>query len=198
MSPLSRRDLLQRSASLALAAACLKPAGAWADSVLTRNVAELTSLAVSLGDEGVMLTSSVRLELSKDLEQMLLRGVTLVFVAEAELMRERWYWLDQSRAEATRRWRLGWQPLTRRWKLSQDGLSRHFVNLQEALDAMRRTTRWRIGDPIAMGDEAEHHVVFRFRLDTEERPRPLQIGLGPQSGWDLSFARRINLNVAMR
>lgn len=198
MPPLSRRDLLQRSASMALAAACLRPAGAWADGPPNRNAAELTSLAVNLGDEGVLLTYSVRLELSKDLEQMLLRGVTLVFVAEAELLRERWYWLDQSRSEATRRWRLGWQPLTRRWKLSQDGLSRHFVSLQEALDAMRRTTRWRIGDPIATGDEAEHHVVFRFRLDTEELPRPLQIGLGPQSGWDLSIARRINLSSAMR
>ena len=198
MSPLSRRDLLQRSASMALAAACLRPAGAWADSAPNRNVAELSSLAVNIGDEGVLLTYSVRLELSKDLEQMLLRGVTLVFVAEAELLRERWYWLDQSRGEATRRWRLGWQPLTRRWKLSQDGLSRHFVSLQEALDAMRRTTRWRIGEPIASGDEAEHRVVFRFRLDTEELPRPLQIGLGPQSGWDLSIARRINLSAAMR
>jgi len=198
MSPLSRRDLLQRSASLALAAACLKPAGAWADATPTRNIAELTSLAVNLGDEGVLLTYSVRLELAKDLEQMLLRGVTLVFVAEAEVLRERWYWLEQSRAETVRTWRLGWPPLTRRWKLSQDGLSRHFVTLQEALDAMRRTTRWRIAEPIAVGDESEHYVAFRFRLDTEELPRPLQIGLGPQSGWDLSIARRINLSAAMR
>ena len=198
MSPLSRRDLLQRSASLALAAACLRPAGAWADTAPTRNVAELTSLAVNLGDEGVLLTYSVRLELAKDLEQMLSRGVTLVFVAEAEVLRERWYWLDQTRGETTRRWRLGWQPLTHRWKLSQDGLSRHFVTLQEALDAMRRTTRWRIAEPIAAGDESEHYVAFRFRLDTEELPRPLQIGLGPQSGWDLSITRRVNLSAAMR
>jgi hypothetical protein len=198
MSPLSRRDLLQRSASLALAAACLRPADSWADSPPARNIAELVSLAVNLGDEGVLLTYNVRLELARDLEQMLLRGVTLVFVAEAELLRERWYWLDEGRGEAIRRWRLGWQPLTRRWKLSQDGLSRQFVSLQEALDAMRRTTRWRIADPIAAGDEGEHYLVFRFRLDTEELPRPLQIGLGPQSGWDLSIARRLNLNAAMR
>lgn len=198
MPPLSRRDLLQRSASLALAAACLEPTDSWADSAPARNIAELASLGVNLGDEGVLLTYNVRLELARDLEQMLLRGVTLVFVAEAELLRERWYWLDQDRGEATRRWRLGWQPLTRRWKLSQDGLSRSFVSLQEALDAMRRTTRWRIADPIAVGDESEHYLVFRFRLDTEELPRPLQIGLGPQSGWDLSIARRINLSAAMR
>lgn len=198
MSPLSRRDLLQRSACLALAAACLGPAGALADGAPARNIAELTGLSVNLGDEGVLLTYNVRLELARDLEQMLLRGVTLVFVAEAELLRERWYWLDQGRGEATRRWRLGWQPLTRRWKLSLDGLSRHFVTLQEALDAMRRTTRWRIAEPIAPGDEGEHYVVFRFRLDTEELPRPLQIGLGPQSGWDLSIARRITLSAAMR
>lgn len=198
MSPLSRRDLLQRSASLALAAACLRPASARADSAPNRNIAELAGLSVHLNEEGVLLSYNVRLELARDLEQMLLRGVTLVFLAEAEVLRERWYWLDQGRGEATRRWRLGWQPLTRRWKLSQDGLSRHFVTLQEALDAMRRATRWRIAEPIAAGDESEHYVSFRFKLDTEELPRPLQIGLGPQSGWDLSITRRINLSAAMR
>lgn len=198
MSPLSRRDLLQRSARLALAAACLAPAGARADATVARNVAELTGLSINLGDEGVLLTYSVRLELAKELEQMLLRGVTLVFVAEAEVLRERWYWLDQSRGETIRRWRLGWQPLIRRWRLSQDGLSRQFVTLQEALDAMRRTTHWRIADPVPAGDESEHYVSFRFKLDTDELPRPLQIGLGPQSGWDLSIERRINLSASMR
>jgi len=183
---------------VALAAAWLATDEARADGAPTRNVAELTGLSVSLSDEGVLLTYSVRLELTKDLEQMLLRGVTLVFVAEAELLRERWYWLDQGRGETARRWRLGWQPLTRRWRLSQDGLSRQFVTLQEALDAMRRTTHWRIADPIASGDETEHYVSFRFKLDTDELPRPLQIGLGPQSGWDLSIERRINLSAAMR
>jgi hypothetical protein len=198
MSPLSRRDLLQRSASLALAAACLRAPPSLADSPSGRNVAELTGLGVSLGDEGVLLSYSVRLELARDLEQMLLRGVTLVFVAEAELLRERWYWFDQGRGEVVRRWRLGWQPLTRRWKLSQDGLSRHFVTLQDALDAMRRATRWRVADPIAPGEESEHLLAFRFRLDAEELPRPLQIGLGPQSGWDLSIERRIRLSAGMR
>ena len=198
MSPLSRRDLLQRSASLALAAACLRASPSLADGASGRNVAELTGLSVNLNDEGVLLSYSVRLELARDLEQMLLRGVTLVFLAEAELLRERWYWLDEGRGEVVRRWRLGWQPLTRRWKLSQDGLSRHFVTLQEALDAMRRATRWRVAEPISAGDESAHLLAFRFRLDVEELPRPLQIGLGPQSGWDLSVERRVRLNAAMR
>jgi hypothetical protein len=198
MSPLSRRVLLQRGAKLALAAAWLKPIAAWSDGAPARNVAELNSLIINLGDDGVLLTYSVRLELAKDIEQMLLRGVTLVFVAEAEVLRERWYWLDQSRSKTSRRWRLGWQPLTRRWRLSQDGLSRQFVTLEEALDAMRRANRWRIGEPIDAGDEREHRVNFNFRLDTEELPRPLQIGLGPQSGWDLSITRQIKLSAAMR
>lgn len=198
MSPLSRRDLIQRGAQLALAAAWLKPVAAWADSTLPRNVAELNHLGINLGDEGVLLTYKIKLELSKELEQMLMRGVTLVFVAKAEVLRERWYWLDESRSQAQRRWRLAWQPLTRRWRLSQDGLSLQFVTLQEALDAMRHANRWRIGEPIRAGDEGEHRLIFNFRLDTEELPRPLQIGLGPKSGWDLSITRQIKLSASMR
>lgn len=200
MPPLRRRDLLLHSARVALAAAVATQAGRAqaADPGSPRSDAELSALSVALSDEGVLLSYSVRFELGRELEQILTRGIAVVFVAEAELKRRRWYWVDQTRAVATRRWRLGYQPLTRKWRLNLDGLSRQFDTLADALDAVRRTTRWRIADAIAPGDETEHHIEFSFKLDAEELPRPLQIGLGPQSGWDLSVQRRVNLTPAMR
>lgn len=198
MPPLRRRDLLLHSARLALAAAVAPSLPARAADGPLRPVAELTSLSVNLSDDGVLLAYAVRLELSRELEQMLTRGVALVFVAEAELQRTRWYWFDQTRTVATRRWRLSHQPLTRQWRLNLDGLSRHFGSLQEALDTMRRTPRWRIADALPAGEENEHHIDFSFRLAADELPRPLQIGLGPQSGWDISLQRRVSLHAAMR
>lgn len=200
MLTMRRRDLLQRSAKVALAAAVASSMSrpAWADTPVSRSGAELTNLSVNLSDEGVLLSYAVRFDLSRDLEQMLNRGISVVFVAQAELLRNRWYWLDQTRATATRRWRLGYQPLTRMWRLSQDGLTRNFPHLSDALDAVRRTSRWRIADPVPAGDEADHYVEFSFKLDAEELPRPLQIGMGPQSSWDLSVQRRISLSSASR
>lgn len=199
MPPMPRRDLLKHSARMALAAA-VAPAvsGAWAQSSGARNGIELTALYAQQSDEGVLLSYAVRFELSREIEQALSRGVAVVFVAQAELLRSRWYWMDQSRALATRRWRLGYQPLTRQWRLNIDGLSRHFAQLNDALDVVRKGSRWRIADAVAPGDEADHHVEFSFKLDTDELPRPLQIGLGTPTGWDLSVQRRVHLAPASR
>lgn len=193
MSLMRRRDLLQRSAS-ALLAATLAQAGrsVHAESAAHPG-AELVKLSMQRSDDGLLLSYDVRFDLPRDLEQALSKGVAVVFVAQAELFRPRWYWTDQTRATATRRWRLAFQPLTRRWRLSFDGLSRHYPSLSEALDALRRTDRWRIADALPAGDDQEYYVDFSFKLDTDELPRPLQIGLGGQSDWRLAVERRTAL-----
>lgn len=199
MPPMPRRDLLKHSARMALAAAVAPAANlAWGQSLGGRNGIELSALYAQQSEEGVLLSYAVRFELSREIEQALSRGVAVVFVAQAELLRSRWYWMDQSRALATRRWRLGYQPLTRQWRLNIDGLSRHFTQLNDALDVVRKGTRWRIADAVPAGEESDHHIEFSLKLDTDELPRPLQIGLGTPTGWDLSVQRRIHLAPASR
>lgn len=199
MSEMRRRELLVRSAS-ALLAATVAPAGqlAHADTPNHRGL-ELDKLALQRGeDNSLLLSYGVRFDLPRDLEQALGKGVAVVFVAQAEVFRSRWYWTDQARGTATRRWRLGYQPLTRRWRLSLDGLSRHFASLGEALDALRRTDRWRIADGIPASDDQDYYVDFSFRLDTDELPRPLQIGLGSLGGLNngsMDIKRRVNVTA---
>lgn len=191
MPQMRRRELLHRSASALLAMpmavagrAALAEAGPQAGLVLNR-------LAVQRADEGLLLSYDVRFDLPDDLESALGKGVAVTFVARAELLRPRWYWLDQTRARAVRRWRLAYQPLTRHWRVSFDGLSRQYNQLGDALDALRRTNRWRIAEPIAYSDEQDYEVAFRFMLDPNELPRPLQIGLGGQPNWNVSVERRV-------
>ena len=193
MPLLRRRDLLQRSAS-ALLTAALSSTGLPALAQTTpagHPGVELTQLMTERGDDGLLLSYTLRLELSKDVEDALLKGVAVVFVAEAELFRGRWYWYDKPKAHVIRRWRLAYQPLTRHWRLSFDGLSRSYNALNEALGVMRRASQWRIADNVS--GEDEHYVVFHFRLDTDELPRPMQIGLGGQNDWNLAVQRRITV-----
>ena len=150
---------------------------------------ELPELLAQRADEGVLLSYRVRFEMPKDVEDALYKGVAVVFVARAEVYRERWYWSDRLRAVAERRWRLAFQPLTRRWRLGFDGLNQHYGTLGEALSVMQRASRWRIMDPISAGDERAHHVEFSFELDRDELPRPLQFGLSDQSDWTLAVQR---------
>lgn len=190
MFQLRRRKLLLRSAS-ALCAAVLASAGGVAHA--DTNGLELKELSVQRADDNsVLLTYDARFDLPEDIEQALSKGIAVVFVAEATVYRRRWYWMDEVLGNASRRWRLAYQPLTRRWRLSFDGLSQFYTSLHQALDVIRRTTQWRIADPLPDRDD-EAYVDFLFKLDTNELPRPLQIGLGDNADWQLQVQRRVNV-----
>ncbi len=77
---------------------------------------ELRDVEVVRNDEGLHLSFTARFELPKTVEEALLKGVPLHFVAEATTYRSRWYWRDQRVAHAVRSWRLAYQPLTRRFR----------------------------------------------------------------------------------
>ncbi len=190
-----RRELLARCATPWLAAAVASSgAPALAQSSRPHGPMELAQLPVQRTDDGLLLSYEVKLELPRDIEQALNKGIAVVFVADAELFRSRWYWTDQSRAMASRRWRLAYQPLTRHWRLSFDGLSRQYSRLSDALDVIRLARQWRVADALPANDNQDHYIDFSFKLDTEELPRPLQIGLGDGPlGERLQVERRVGV-----
>lgn len=168
---------------LALLSLLLAPA-AHAESV------DLSLIETARTDEGVLLSFTANFELSKAVEDALLKGVPLHFVAEAELYRHRWYWRDKRAGRAMRSWRLAYQPLTRRYKVSFGGLSQNYESLSDALQAVQRSVRWRIAEPLPSGDD-NYYLEFSYRLDTTQLPRPLQIGVGGQADWNLSVERKL-------
>lgn len=168
--------------------------------------AEVTQLRLERGDDGLYLSAAVQFDLPQGVEDVLDKGIAVYFVAEAELYRERWYWTDRKVAQVARHMRLAYQPLTRRWRvntspvsISQFGvgvaLNQNFDTLNEALGAIKRIGRLRLGDLADIGDEPLHPVVFRFRLDNSQLPRPFQIGVAGQSDWNLSIERSLRLPV---
>ncbi len=155
--------------------------------------AELARLDAVRAEQGVLLSFEARFDLPPGVEDALQKGVALHFVAEAELMRQRWYWRDRQVAQASRTWRLTYQPLTFSYRLSLGGLSQGFRSLNDALRAMQRVSQWRIAEPQPADDDARYYVEFSYRLDTDQLPRPLQIGIASQPEWNLRLERTVHL-----
>lgn len=154
---------------------------------------ELTSLSLTRSEEGLFLDYSTRFDLPAAVEDALLKGVPIYFVAEAEVFRSRWYWRDQRVARSMRNWRLTWQPLTRRYVLNLGSVSQSYDSVSDALGAVQRASRWKLADPAALGSEAGLYLEFSLRLDTSQLPRPLQISFGGQSDWELRLERTVKL-----
>lgn len=169
--------------------------------------AEVTALRAERIDDGIYLSANLQLEVPPAIEDALLKGIALIFVVEAEVFRERWYWTDKRVAQASRSIRLAYQPLTRRWRVSQGGteasnqptrvsLAQTFDTLADAVNALESIARWRIAEAADIEAGASHLLSFRFRLDAGQLPRPFQIGIAGQRDWQLSLERRQPLKLS--
>ncbi len=123
----------------------------------------------------------------------------MVFLAEADVDAQRWYWTDKKVASAQRHMRLAFQPLTRRWRLNVASgpmannslglaLNLNFDSLQEAMATVQRISGWKIADMAQIEPDGSYRVDFRFSLDMSQLPRPFQIGAFGQSDWKISVS----------
>lgn len=178
--------------ALWLAACCLFVSPAHAVDVPAD--AEVVQLRLERSPEGIVLFANVRLELPDAVQDALGKGIAMVFLAEADVVRHRWYWADKKVATAQRHMRLAYQPLTRRWRLNVASgpltpnslglaLNLSFDSMQEALTTILRISSWKIADASVVEADATHRVEFRFGLDMSQLPRPFQIGAFGQSDW---------------
>ena len=168
---------------LLLTAALLAPGPARAEGP------ELTSFDIARTDEGLLLSYAVSFELPHGAEEALNKAVPLYFVAEAEVFRDRWYWRDKRVAQATRMWRIVFQPLTSNYRVTFGALSQTYPSRAEALAAISRNARWKIAETGQVDDSGRHYVEFNFRLDTSLLPRPMQIGISGQPDWTLQVQK---------
>lgn len=164
-------------------------------------VTAITQLQFERADEAVLLSATVKFDLSSAVEEALLKGVPMIFVAEADIFRKRWYWANKKVASAERHMRLAYQPMTRRWRLNVASgvitnagmamaLNLNFDSLSDALAAVQRLSRWKIAGVSDLDFEQDYLVEFSFRLDMSQLPRPFQIGTLGQNEWYIAASTR--------
>lgn len=156
---------------------------------------ELAALQLQRGEGALNLEFSARVTLPKAVEEALQRGVPIYFVAEAQLLRNRWYWRDERVARLSRQWRVAYQPLTGSWRVSLGGLYQTFPSLAEALATASRSSAWKLADLAQLDADKSYYLEFSYRLDTSQLPGPMQFGLGGQGEWAVGASRTLKLDL---
>jgi hypothetical protein len=175
--------------------------GAWAQT----SSVELTELMPVRKDNALLLNVQLKLELGPAVEDALIKGLAVHFVAETEVLRDRWYWTDKKIGASSRHYRLAFQPLTRRWRLNVSSepisgtglagsISQNFEKLDEALNVIRRQSAWKIADAQSLDPDARQRLRYEFRLDISQLPRPFQIAAGNQADWSLQVIKTLRLS----
>lgn len=175
------KSVLERLRSCLLLLVFL-PALAWTAEI------EVREPQITLSEDGYALAADFRFDLNSRLEEAVNRGVVLYFVADFELTRERWYWLDEKLVSRSLTYRLSYHALTRQYRLSTGGLHQSFETLNEALRVLRRLRNWQVidRDEKIVVPGGTYQAAVRLRLDFNQLPRPFQISALGNKDWSLA------------
>ena len=173
----------RRPSWLALLAALwltlLPVAAAHADGI------EVRSAALVAAEDGYYVEASFEIALTSALEDALNKGVPLHFLVEFELIRPRWYWLNEKVANLQQRYRLTYNALTRQYRVGVGALYQNFPSLAEALEVLSRVRLRDIAEPGALRKDSTYTAALRMRLDTSQLPRPFQITAIGSRDWNI-------------
>ena len=149
--------------------------------------AEIDARSATLvaGEDTLLLNADFRIELGQVLEDVVAHGVPLYFVAEFELTRPRWYWLNDTLADKTRQYRLSYHALTRQYRLSSGALFQNFSTLPEALAILSRVRNWSVVERSQLKAGETYQAAVRLRLDWAQLPKPLQVTTIASREWNL-------------
>jgi hypothetical protein len=161
---------------------------------------DISQLRIERSEDEWQLSAQLQFDMPAAVEDALLKGIPMVFVYSADVLRERWYWYDKKVVSTERQMRLAYQPLTRRWRLNVSNgpttsngaglvLNQSFDALAQALSAIKRIAKWKIADAGEIDPNTKYKLDFRFKLDLGQLPRPFQIGAIGQSDWDISASQ---------
>lgn len=154
------------------------------------------SATLTVVDDSWTTNADFDIELSPRMEEVLGNGVALYFVAELELTRPRWYWLDERVLSERLTMRLGYQPLLRQYRLSSGVLHRNFASLSEALQELGRIRGWQVAERERLKPGEPYKAFVRMRFDSSQLPRLMQVGPGAARDWNLqSDWQRFNLTT---
>ncbi len=164
--------------ALGLALALMPASAAHADTI------EIKDVRLEAGDDGWTLRTELALELSGRLEEAVNKGVPLFFNLEFELIRPRWYWLDEKTLQAGQTYKLSYHALTQSYRLSAGTLYQSFATLNEALRLLARPRLFAIERQKVTPGES-YTAQVRMRLDVTQLPKAFQIDRLTSRDWSL-------------
>lgn len=136
-------------------------------------------------EDAYVLNAEFDLVVNPTLEEALQKGVPLYFVFEFELLRPRWYWLDQKSVSFSTQYRVSYNALTRQYRLSSGLLGQNFEGIDEVERFLSRVTSRPVANHGDLAKGTRYEAAVRLRLDVNALPKPFQVNALASREWSL-------------
>jgi hypothetical protein len=155
-------------------------------TVAHANVVTVAQGSVYASDENLSLDADFDLKFSAQLQEALARGVSLYFLLEVEVSSPRWYWLDAKPINFQRTTKISYSPLLQQYRVNVNLLTTTYASFDDMQRAITRVRGVNIGDRGALKKGEGYQAFVRYRLDTNQLPKPLQFSSLTSSDWRLA------------
>jgi len=145
---------------------------------------EVRNAALVAGEDGYFLEADFEIALNPTLEEALNKGVPLYFLLEFEVIRPRWYWLNEKVLNNQQQYRLAYNALTRQYRLGLGSLFQNFGSLSETLDFLSRVRRRQVLEQGTLTKGTTYVAGVRMRLDISQLPKPFQLNALASRDWN--------------
>jgi hypothetical protein len=147
---------------------------------------EVRKASLTVSEDAYVLEADFAIALTPPLEDVLNKGVALYFLVDFELIRPRWYWLNERVAETQYQYRLSYNALTRQYRVGSATLYQNFATLSEALAVMSRVRRRHEIEPGTLRKDTGYIAAVRMRLDTSQLPKPFHLTALGSRDWNIA------------
>lgn len=126
------------------------------------------------------------LNLAKEVEEALNKGVSLTFLIEFQLTSPRTYWFDSVVASEHTKVTLSYHALSKQYLINRDNQQQSFVTLAEAKSELGIISDWPVLNKKALNKDRVYKAVLLIRLDKSKLLKPLQVDAISSELWNIS------------
>jgi len=163
-----------------LALSLLVSASASAADTITVKSAELRA-----DEDGYVVSAEFDLAFNPTLEEAIQKGVPLYFVFEFELLRPRWYWVDEKVLSVSTHYRVSYNAITRQYRVAIGLLSQTFDGLDEVERFLSRVNSRQVATLDQLVKGTRYEAAVRMRLDVNALPKPFQVSALASRDWSM-------------
>ena len=150
-----------------------------------------SSLVVKSADmveiaENYEVNALVEINLAKEVEEALNKGVSLTFLIEFQLTKPRRYWFDNVVSSETTKVTLSYHALSKQYLINRDNQQHSFVTLAEAKAELGILSDWIVIKKIKLDKDEAYKAAVQFRLDKSKLPQFLQVDAISSAVWNIS------------
>ena len=137
-------------------------------------------------ESNVELNALFDLNLAKEVEEALNKGVSLTFLIEFQLTSARKYWFDSVEASEHTKVTLSYHALSKQYLINRDNQQQSFVTLAEAKTELGIISDWPVIKKSALDKESAYKATLLIRLDKSKLLKPLQVDAISSEVWNIS------------